>query len=140
MLYLEINGHKAPRRRCKDAVEWFVRNHMPRYKLDITVHHRGLLREGVYGYCDVVGKTYNPREFLIEIHNRLDYDDYIEVLMHEIWHVYQFVKGDLKIKCCKRYYKGICIENFEYEDQEHEKDACKMEKILYKKYLNYINK
>lgn len=101
MLYLEINGHKAPRRRCKDAVELFVKNHMPRHKLDITVHHKGLIREGVYGWCTVEDCNWKPRSFLLEIHNRLDSKDYLTTLFHELVHVHQHVRGDLHLQDMK---------------------------------------
>ena len=47
MLYLETTGYSYSQRRCEDIVLWFVAKYLPRHKLDITVNHRGLLREGV---------------------------------------------------------------------------------------------
>ena len=54
MLYLETRGYGYSQRRCEDVVFWFVKKYLPRYKLDITVNHRGLLREGAHGFCTVM--------------------------------------------------------------------------------------
>jgi hypothetical protein len=56
---------------------WFVSKHLPRHKLEIEVLHRGMKREGAYGYCDVAGRHYNPREFLIELDTHMDKETYI---------------------------------------------------------------
>ena len=50
MLYFETTGYKY-QRRCEDIVIWFIGEYLPRHKLDITINHRGLLREGVFGWC-----------------------------------------------------------------------------------------
>ena len=38
-------------------------------------------------------EVYQNLAFLIEIHNKLDYKTYLTTLVHELWHVYQHVKG-----------------------------------------------
>ena len=92
MLYFDSTGYRT-RAVCKDAVVWFVDNYLPRYKLDIEVHHRGLKREGVQGWCNIEGDTYRTRSFFIEIHNSLNMEDYLLTLFHEITQVKQYVKG-----------------------------------------------
>ena len=87
MLYLDTTGYNYSKKRCTDIVEWFIETYLPRYKLDITVNHRGLVREGVYGWCTVMGSNYRPREFAIEVHNQLDEKHYTKTLLHELWHV-----------------------------------------------------
>ena len=91
------------------------------------------------GWCDIEGKTYRPRSFLIEIQSGLQEKDYLTVICHELWHIYQFVTGDLRVKASKPYYKGQCIEGVDYEDLEHEKEAYKMEKILYQNYISSLS-
>ena len=135
MLYLELLGYGYSKRLCQDVVNWFVSKHLPRHKLDITVLHRSLKSDGAYGYCDVAGKHYNPREFLIELDTHLDKKTYATVLIHELYHILQFVSGELKLKSSKRYYKGECMDDMEYWDQPHEIQAHYMEKILYQEYL-----
>lgn len=134
MYHLYIGGHK-PRKRClEDAVGWFISKYLPRHHICIEVFHRGLLKEGVVGWCSVTNCNWRPREFLIEIHNRLSKEDYLKVLFHELQHIHQFVTGDLKDKGGKRYWKGIEIET-DYENDPSEIEAHFMESILYQNYL-----
>jgi hypothetical protein len=135
MLTLYTEGYGYSKRLCEDVVSWFVSKYLPRHKLEIEVLHRGLKREGALGYCDVAGETYKPRSFLIELDTHMDKETYITVLLHELYHVLQFVSGELKLKASKRYYKGECMEDLEYWEQSHEISARWNERILYQKYL-----
>ena len=92
-------------------------------------------REGAYGYCDVAGETVRPRSFLIELDTHMDKETYTKTLIHELYHVLQFCKGELKLKSSKRYYKGECMEDLEYYEQPHEIAARWNERILYQQYL-----
>ena len=135
MLTLYTEGYGYSKRLCEDVVSWFVSKHLPRHKLEIEVLHRGMKRENAYGYCDVAGETYKPRCFLIELDTHLDKETYIKTLIHEMIHVLQFCKGELKLKASKRYYKGECMEDLEYWEQPHEIAARHREGILYQQYL-----
>jgi hypothetical protein len=118
------------------VVTWFVSKYLPRYKLEIEVLHRGLKKEGVVGWCDVAGETYKPREFLIELDTHMDKKNYVRVLLHELYHLQQWVKGELKLKASKKYFKGECMDDLQYWQQSHEIFAYWNEKILYQEYLN----
>ena len=135
MLFLEPLGYGYSKRLCRNVVNWFVSKHLPRHKLDITVLHRSLKKDGAYGYCDVSGRHHNPREFLIEMDTHLDKETYTTVLLHEMIHLYDFCIGELKLKSSKRYYKGECVEDIEYWKQPHEIRAHYMEKVLYQEYV-----
>jgi len=135
MLTLYTEGYGFSKRLCEDVVCWFVSKHLPRHKLEIEVLHRGMKRESAYGYCDVAGRHYNPREFLIELDTHMDKETYTKTLLHELYHVLQFCKGELKLKSSKRYYKGECMEDLEYYEQPHEIAARWNERILYQQYL-----
>lgn len=136
MLYLETIGYGYSKKLCESVVNWFISKYLPRHKLDITVLHRGLKREGAYGYCDVSGLTYKPREFLIELDTHMEKNLYIQTLLHELYHVLQFVKGELKLKSSKRYFRGECVEELEYREQPHEIFARWYENILYNQYIS----
>lgn len=138
MLFLETSGYNYSKRRCENAVEWFVDQYLSKYKISIVVNHRGLYREGVFGWCSVEDCDYRPREFLIEIHNFMTVENYLKTLFHELWHVYQHVKGNLRDKGAKRLWKGIDCTNLEWEDQPWEIEAQKMEEVLYLHYLTFI--
>ncbi len=136
MLFLDTTGYGYSKRLCKDVVCWFVSKYLPRYKLEIEVLHRGLKREGVVGWCDVAGETYKPREFLIELDTHMDKKTYVRVLLHELYHLQQWVKGELKLKASKKYFKGECMDDLQYWQQGHEIMAYWNERILYQEYLN----
>jgi hypothetical protein len=136
MLFLDTTGYGYSKRLCEDVVCWFVSKYLPRYKLEIEVLHRGLKREGVVGWCDVAGETYKPREFLIELDTHMDKKTYVRVLLHELYHLRQWVKGELKLKASKKYFKGECMDDLQYWQQGHEIMAYWNERILYQEYLN----
>jgi hypothetical protein len=101
---------------------WFHTSFYPRHKIDITVNHRGLKREGVYGWCDILDRAYNPRSFLIEIQSNLDKRLYATTLVHELIHVKQWIDGNLKLKKGSLVYKGIdCSDGG--RDAPHEVEA-----------------
>ena len=135
MLYLETTGYNYSRRRCEDIVIWFVAKYLPRHKIDIRVNHRGLKREGVLGWCSVIDSDSRPRDFEIELQNGMDIFSYTETLLHELWHVYQHVKGNLKDKRGKRLWKGIDHTETDYSDQPWEIEALQMESKLFEEYL-----
>jgi hypothetical protein len=135
MLYLETTGYGYSKRLCEDVVTWFIAKYLPRHKIEIEVLHRGLKKEGAWGFCDVAGETYRPRNFLIELDTYLDKKTYATVLIHELIHLQQWVKEELKLKASKRYFRGECVEDLEYLEQPHEIQAHYYENILYQSYL-----
>ena len=138
MLTLYTSGYNYSKRRCTDVVNWFISKHLPKHKLEIIVNHRGMLRDGVYGWVGVTDCDYRPRSFEIEMHNRLDVDHYTRTLLHELWHVYQHVTGALKDKRGKRHWRGIDFSQTDYEDQTWEHQAFQMEEVLFDEYLDYL--
>ena len=137
MLSLYTSGSKYSRRRCETVVSWFTQKYLKRHKIEIEVLHRGLLREGVYGWCTVQDQDWKPRSFLIEIHNRLNEEDYIKTLLHELQHILQHVRGDLRDKRGIRCWKGLDCSELDYDDQPWEQEAHSMESILYQEYLTH---
>jgi hypothetical protein len=135
MLFLETSGYNYSKKKCTAIVEWFVEKYLSRYKLEIIVNHRGMMREGVYGWVGVTDCDWRPRSFEIEIHNRLNIDHYTQTLLHELWHVYQHVKGNLKDSRGKRLWRGTDHSQTDYEDQPWEIEARLMEEQLYNEYL-----
>ncbi len=92
MLYTSIIGDKH-RSTSERVLRWFQSQYLPRHHLDISLVYKNLESDGVFGWCMVEGSLSKPRTFLIEIHNKLDYKTYLTTLVHELWHVYQYVKG-----------------------------------------------
>jgi hypothetical protein len=133
-----MSGYNYSKKRCSDVVNWFMKKHLPRHKIDVVVHHRGLLREGVYGWICVTDCDWRPRAFEIELHNQMDPDHYVRTLLHELWHLYQHVKGALRDKRGKRYWRGIDYTETDYSDQPWEQQAFQMEDVLYDEYMNVL--
>lgn len=140
MLCLETSGYNYSKRRCERIVNWFVQKHLPRHKLDIVVHHRGMLRDGAYGWVGVTDCDHRPRAFEIEMHNQMPAEHYTRTLLHELWHVYQHVKGALRDKYGKRLWRGIDHTETDYSEQPWEVQAFQMEEVLYEEYLYYLTK
>jgi hypothetical protein len=135
MYCIDITGYGARKRRVEDAVEWFITKNLPRHHIYIEVLHRGLRREQAYGYCSVSGDIYRPREFLIEIDPNLDLELYTKTLFHELVHLRQWVKGLLKERRGKMYYKDIKCEDLDYWEYPHEIEAHSLEEYYYLKFL-----
>jgi hypothetical protein len=135
MLYFEMNGYGYQKQRCEDIICWFISNYLPRHKIDLVINHRGLKRELVHGWANIEDCDYRPRCFLIELQSNMDKYLYTCTLLHELWHVYQWVRGDLKERSTKRLWKGIDCSELDYSDQPWEIEAYQQEKILYVEYL-----
>jgi hypothetical protein len=142
MLDLEIVNCKRREPLCIDIVEWFYYRNLTDYTLEIIIEHKNLKKDEVYGYCDVSPYEENPktpRSFLIEIEKTLKTDDYIKIILHELYHVFQFCKGDLRLRDKGRYWKGNLIENLDYEEQPHEIEANEYELKLYHEFLTFLD-
>ena len=140
MHYLETTGYNYSKVRCERIVKWFVSAYLPLYKISISVDHLGLIRQGVFGWMWASDCDYRPREFEIELHNRMSPENYTKTLLHELWHVYQHVKGLLKDKHNKRLWKGIDHSETDYKNQPWEKQASTMEEYLYTQYSHYLKR
>ena len=67
MSFITHSGYGYSKELCEDVTSWFLNNFFPRHKIDVEIVHRDLKEEHVRGYCDVVGDSYRPRDFLIEL-------------------------------------------------------------------------
>jgi hypothetical protein len=137
MTMLYTSGYNYSRKRCEDAVNWFISKYLPNHKLEIIVNHRGLLREGVFGWCMINDCNWRPRIFEIEIHNQLSPQNYTKTLLHELWHVFQHIKGDLRDKRGIRCWKGMDCSNLDYQEMPWEIEAIEKEQELYEDYIKF---
>jgi hypothetical protein len=135
MSYITTSGYGYSKRLCEDITVWFLNKFLPRHKIEVEILHRGLKREGVYGYCDYVGESYRPREFLIELQTHMNEELYIKTLFHELVHLRQWVVGSLQFRRGKMFYCKEPVEFYAYEDQPHEIEAREQEETLYVEYL-----
>jgi hypothetical protein len=135
MSYVTHSGYGYSKRLCEDVTFWFLNKFFPRHKIDVEILHRGLKREGVYGYCDYVGETRLPREFLIELDTYMPEELYIKTLLHELTHLRQWVVGSLRMRYGKLCYSKEPVQKYEYWYQPHEIEAREQEETLYLEYL-----
>ena len=135
MSYICHSGYGYSKILCEDVTSWFLNKYFPRHKITIDIVHRGLKREHVIGYCDVVGETHRPRHFLIELDTHMDRDLYIQTLFHELTHMAQWIRGSLRSRYGKLCYSKVPVENWEYWYQPHEIEAREEEERLYEMYL-----
>jgi hypothetical protein len=136
MSYIAHSGYGYSKRLCEDVTTWFLNKFLPRHKIEVEILHRGLKRESVYGYCDYVGESYRPREFLIELDTHMYEELYIKTLLHELTHLRQWVVGSLRFRYGKMCYCKEPVEKYEYWYQPHEIEAREQEKTLYQDYMN----
>ena len=89
MVFLTYSGYNYSKKRCSSIVNWCMDKYLPKHKIIVNIDHKGLLREGVFGWAWAADCDHRPRDFEVEIHNRLSPEDYTSTLLHELWHVYQ---------------------------------------------------
>jgi hypothetical protein len=135
MSYICHSGYGYSKKLCEDVTSWFLNKFFPRHNITVDIVHRGLKREAVYGYCDVVGDAYRPRHFLIELDTYMDKDLYIQTLLHELTHLAQWIRGSLRHRYGKLCYCKTPVENWEYWYQPHEVEAREEEERLFEMYL-----
>jgi hypothetical protein len=130
------SGYGYSKKLCEDVTSWFLNKYYPRHKIEVDIVHRGLKSESVLGYCDVIGKSYRPRQFLIELQSNMPKELYIKILLHELTHLAQWVDRSLRFTHGKMCYCEEPVENYDYEDQPHEVEARDSEIILYDLYMS----
>ena len=135
MSYFITTGYGYSRKLCNDVTSWFLNKYFPRHKISLEILHRGLKREEVFGYCDYVGSSYRPREFLIELDTHMPRELYVKTLLHELTHLQQWVVGSLRLYRGKMCYGKDPVDNYEYWYQPHEVEAREREEELYHEYL-----
>ena len=136
MSFISHSGYGYSKKLCEDITSWFLNEFYPRHKISVDIVHRGLKRDDVVGYCDVIGPSHRPRHFLIELQTHMSKELYIKTLFHELTHLAQWVDGSLRFRHGKMCYCQEPVENYDYEDQPHEIEARESEEILYDLYLN----
>jgi hypothetical protein len=129
------SGYGYSKRLCEDITSWFLNKFLSRHKIEVEILHRGLKREEVFGWCSVQDCDWNPRCFLIELQTHLPKENYIQTLLHELYHCYQHVKGDLRDIRGIRCWKGIDCSQLNYEEMPWEIEAREKEETLYLEYL-----
>lgn len=132
MLLLDYRGGtKFQRDTAEKVVGWFLKKMLPRYrKISLTIRFtKCYTTSGAYGYC---WEGDEPREYEIELDKNMRLFDMVGTLCHELVHLKQYVKGEMKqIDGHRtRWKKKIVPAKTDYVDQPWEKEAFRLEKKL----------
>jgi hypothetical protein len=139
---------KVPIKLCKDAVKWYGRYLLGNrlyHKVEILIEFdNSELNRNVYGFCDWNDNNDRAREFTITINPNLGKRNMLLVLAHEMVHVKQYAKGELKdfvrVKRVKWKGKVYNEEKLDYWECPWEIEAHGREKGLYFKFTDYIRR
>ena len=137
---------KVPIKLCKDAIKWYgqyLLGNRLYHNIEITLEFDDEeLNKNVYGYCDWNDKNDRARDFTITINPNLGKRNMLLVLAHEMVHVKQYAKGELKdfvrVKRVKWKGKVYNEEKLDYWEQPWEIEAHGREKGLYYKFTGYM--
>lgn len=140
-MYLQTSGKpsKVSIQICKKAVRFYA-EHLLGRRLAANIHLKikfndRELKGGYYGFCDWICDKSLPRIFVITIDPNLSKRMMMIVLAHEMVHVKQYAKGELKdlLRSNKVKFLGEVYdeEHMSYWSQPWEKEARKLEKKLY---------
>ena len=92
----------------------------------------------VLGFTEVDG--YNskgkPREFILELKSKQSEKELLKTLAHEMTHVAQYAYGKLNEKGNMWLSRKLDYDSVPYHKRPWEKEAFKMEKKLYKEFVN----
>jgi hypothetical protein len=150
-VYLKTSGKptKAKLNFCKDATKFFGRKLLGEilyHKVTVKIIFERFdkkLKE--YAFCESENiAIYRCKEFVITIDKDLNTKQMLLALAHEMVHVKQYAKGELKdyVKVNKSKWKGEIIDpdRVDYWDQPWEIEAHGREVGLYVKFLESLKK
>ena len=124
---LVYGGTKKQRWLIEDITWWFCEKYFKRFKSFNIEIDLCKIPEKVQGWCMEIDKNCSH----IQIDKRLEGDDFITCVLHELVHVKQQFKGELKeMKGIEKLWKGevhICID---YMNLPWEKEAYAMQETL----------
>ena len=147
-----INGYRSHNNALFDALNsasWFYGRRMlggrraRHITLDIKLTKHLKKKEDAYGYCGITGDSLSkPREFCIELDASMNhpFDQLLIWLGHEFVHLKQFVRGELfdyetgKTQWKSRVYN---MANIVHDKQPWEKEAYRLESILYEEFAEW---
>ena len=139
---------KVPIKLCKEAVKWYGRYLLGNrlyHKVEILIEFdNSELNTNVYGFCDWNDTNDRARDFTITVDPNLGKRNMLLVLAHEMVHIKQYAKGELKdyVRVNKVKWKGKVYNDakIDYWEQPWEIEAHGREKGLYYKFTDYMRR
>jgi len=130
---LVYGGTKKQRWLIEDITWWFCEKYFKRFKSFNIEIDLCKIPEKVQGWCMEIDKNCSH----IQIDKRLEGDDFITCVLHELVHVKQQFKGELKeMKGIEKMWKGEVYIGIDYLNLPWEKEAYHMQEVLLKEYKN----
>ena len=147
-----INGYRSHNKALYDAINnaaWYyglvlLGGRMARHvEVEIKLTKDLKKKEDAYGYCHITDDSLSkPREFMIELDasTKFDFGQILTWLGHEFVHLKQFVRGELfdyetgKTQWKSRVYN---MANIIHDDQPWEKEAYRLEGVLYEEFAEW---
>lgn len=149
-MYLKTIGKpsKVEMKVCKDALKFYGKHLLGEnlyHKVEVTIcFDKELTGKNEYAYCEWEDNNYRGRDFTITIDPTLGKRNMLLALAHEMVHVKQYAKGELKdySRTNKTKWKSEIIdpEKVDYWDFPWEIEAHGREKGLYVRYIQQCRK
>jgi len=141
-MYLDVKGFSRKQERIvTDATLFFINKLI--HPNTLRVLELTIVRKKIWadGFCQYEDSNIRPRSFILEISNQLEGEELIKTIAHELVHVKQYVKGELKERHKPNYYhmwhKELVIVNDDnFYDVPWEVEARKFESDLYNLYVS----
>lgn len=129
MLFTDIqNANASQRKLCEDVMNWYSDTFLNNYDFGVTVIHSNL-----NDYSAVMHST-DEFEFVIEINKKLPRVEYIKTLIHEMFHIEDYLLGNLSEENGRLLWKGMFYEN----DKPWEIRAEELENYYYEIYSSTL--
>ena len=135
MNILTINGStKKKRELVESAMIHCINELMPRMRtLEIELNLKSLKKDKVFGWC-YEGES--NRDFYIDVDKKLDGEEIVETICHEMVHVWQGATRKMKdLDGFRKMYMGkVYDDTIAYEDEPWEIEAYAMQGDLLEKF------
>ena len=139
-LILINGGTKRKRERVYALAQWSAYELMHWRMADKIWLNIKICKLDVHGYCIWEDDNIKPREFNIEINNAITGADLDTTVLHEMVHVKQYAKNELRERFRRGYRKNWKGSKKNWGDIEYEKapweiEAYRMQEVLYKRWV-----
>jgi len=116
------------------VVAFAIAKLFPKFKkFTIDVEYESMGR-WEYGYAEQYANKY----FVITLKDNMSLKNTIMTLLHEMVHVKQYLKGELRLGYKEKVWKGRKWNGDDYTNYPWEKEARKLEESLYAEYVEFM--
>jgi hypothetical protein len=127
----------------KDAALFFASKLIPARLFPLLEIDINVTKSSADGFCEYTDSNINPRSFTIELNKKLKGDELVKTIAHEMVHVKQYVKGELKERYKPHHHhlwhkELIIINDKNWYDVPWEVEARDLEEKLFNEY-RYMN-